>query len=191
MLDDILGIVFKTVYWLLVPAALLRFYMQWFRVPFRNPAGAFVCAMTDWLVLPLRRVIAGGQGLDWSSLVGAVLLELALAALFALITGRLAWSAPGMLAAVLLINGVFGLLTTILTLMMWITIACAVLSWVRAESAVADVLDALVAPWLKPIRRRMPMAGGFDLSPLVLIVLLQIGLLLVARGQGFALLALR
>jgi YggT family protein len=63
-------------------------------------------------------------------------------------------------------------------------IANAILSWVRTDSFVGDILDAIVSPWLKPIRRRMPMVGGFDLSPIVLLVLLQIGLVVVAYGQG-------
>lgn len=191
MLDEILGIVFKTVYWLLVPAALLRFYMQWVRIPFRNPVGAFICAMTDWLVLPLRRLIKGGLGFDWASLIAAGFVELGLSALFELAIGRLALFNSGAAAATWLLGGMFGLMTTILTLMLWLTVACAVLSWVRAESAAVDALDAIAAPWLKPIRRRLPMAGGFDLSPLVLIVALQIGLLLLSRGHVYALMLLR
>jgi YggT family protein len=62
-------------------------------------------------------------------------------------------------------------------------IANAVLSWVRADSFVGDILDAIVSPWLRPIRRRVPLVGGFDLSPIVLLVLLQIGLVVVDYGQ--------
>lgn len=191
MLDEILGILFKTAYWLLVPAALLRFYMQWVRVPFRNPVGAFICAVTDWLVLPLRRLLKGRFSLDWGSLAAAGILELGLAALFDIATGRLTLFKSGVMAALWLQNGAFGLATTILTLMLWLTVAGAVLSWVRVESLISDALDAITAPWLKPIRRRLPMVGGFDLSPLALIVMLQIMLLLVSRAQGLALVAWR
>ena len=31
-----------------------------------------------------------------------------------------------------------------------------------------------MAPWLSPIRRAVPLIGGIDLSPLVLLVLLQV-----------------
>ena len=191
MLEEILGIIFKAAYWLLVPAALLRFYMQWMRIPFRNPAGAFICAMTDWLVLPLRRVVKGGMGLDWASLVAAGLLEWGLAALFDLLSGRLALFKSSAALTGWLVSGGFGLLSTALTIMLWLTIVCALLSWVRADNPVVDVLDALAAPWLKPIRRRIPMVGGFDLSPLALIVLLQIALLVLARAQAYVLLMLR
>ena len=190
MLDEILGVIFKTAYWLLVPAALLRFYMQWVRITFRNPMGVFICAMTDWLVLPLRRILKGGFGLDWASLAAAAILELGLSALFDLATGKLLLFKSGILILAWLLNGMFGLMLTALTMMVWLTVACAILSWVRVDSSVSDALDAIAAPWLKPIRRRLPMVGGFDLSPLVLLVLLQIGMLLLARGQGYALTAL-
>lgn len=191
MFDEILGVVFKTAYWLLVPMALLRFYMQWVRVPFGNPVGKFICAMTDWLVLPLRRILKSSRSVDIASLVAACILELGLSALFALVTGKLFPVQSGVILGTWLANGLFGLITTVLTLMLWLTIAGAVLSWVRVDSPIADALDALTAPWLRPFRRRLPLVGGFDLSPLALLVLVQIGLLLLARGHGYVLMFMR
>ncbi len=54
---------------------LLRFYMQALRVSFRNPLGGFVVQATNWLVLPLRRVLPGLFGLDLSCLLPAYLLQ--------------------------------------------------------------------------------------------------------------------
>ena len=191
MLDDILGIIFKAAYWLLVPAALLRFYMQWRRIPFRNPLGSFVCAITDWLVLPLRRVLKGALGFDWASLAAAMMFEWGLAALFDVVSARFALFTSSAALTAWIVGGGFGLLTTAINMMIFITIIAAVLSWMRADNPLGDVLDALAAPWLRPIRRRLPMAGGFDLSPLVLIVLLQIALVILARVQTLVLMVLR
>ena len=191
MLDDILGIIFKAAYWLLVPAALLRFYMQWRRIPFRNPLGSFVCAITDWLVLPLRRVLKGALGFDWASLAAAMIFEWGLAALFDVVSARFALFTSSAALTVWIVSGAFGLLTTAINMMIFITIIAAVLSWMRADNPLGDVLDALAAPWLRPIRRRLPMMGGFDLSPLVLIVLLQIALVILARVQTLVLMVLR
>jgi YggT family protein len=179
--DEILAIVLRAVYWVLVPAALLRFYMQAVRAPFRNPIGQFVCAVTDWAVKPLRRILPGRGGYDWASLAAAFLFELLHGLLFDVLTLRMgifrgAWAAW-------LVGGVFGFLTGMFTVIMWCVIASAILSWVRVESMVADVLDAIVSPWLKPIRRRLPMVGGFDLSPLVLLILLQIALVMLSHAQ--------
>jgi YggT family protein len=55
-----------------------------------------------------------------------------------------------------------------------LVIVYAVLSWVQAGSPLASLVGRLVVPWLSPIRRVVPLVGGIDLSPLVLLVLLQV-----------------
>ena len=55
----------------------------------------------------------------------------------------------------------------------------AVLSWVQPGSPAMGMLDRLCSPVLKPVRRLLPPIGGVDLSVLVLIVLLQVGLILL------------
>ena len=63
---------------LLTGACLLRLYMQWQRVPFSNPVGALVFALTDWFIMPLRRLIPLVGGVDLSPLVVIVLAQVAL-----------------------------------------------------------------------------------------------------------------
>ena len=53
---------------------LLRFLMQWFRISFANQLGKFVVQLTNWLVIPLRRVLPGVFGVDLASLLPAMLL---------------------------------------------------------------------------------------------------------------------
>src|SRR5512134_3514649 len=53
----------------LVFMLLARFHFQWLRVPFRNPVGEFVLAITNWMVVPARRVIPGLAGLDLATLM--------------------------------------------------------------------------------------------------------------------------
>ena len=57
MLYQITSFLLDIVVGLFAGACLLRLYMQLQRVPFGNPVGRFVFAVTDWLVLPLRRVL--------------------------------------------------------------------------------------------------------------------------------------
>ena len=57
-------------------ACLMRLVMQWQRLPFQNPIGRFVFAVTDWLVMPLRRILPAVGRLDTSSLVAAWLMKL-------------------------------------------------------------------------------------------------------------------
>ena len=80
-------------------ALLLRFFMQAFRVSFANPLGHFVVQLTNWMVVPLRRVLPGVRGFDLASLLPAYLLQvLVLVALIGL-RGGLYLSVPGMLVA--------------------------------------------------------------------------------------------
>jgi YggT family protein len=58
------------------------------------------------------------------------------------------------------------------------------LSWVQTNSVLADVVERLVAPPLIPIRRVLPLVGGIDLSPLVLLVLLQVAAIVLGAIQG-------
>lgn len=183
MLASILYIVLSAIYWVLVPAALLRFYMQLVRAPFRNPVGRFICAVTDWIILPLRRVFRG-VGYDWASLIAGYAFVLALPLLMDVLLLRFSIFRSGTGIVLWLVGGVFGLLEAAIWVVFGTLLLYAVLSWVsRGESPIGDVLERLVGPWLRPIRRHMPLVGGFDLSPLVLCVLLQIALVVLGYTQ--------
>lgn len=188
MLSEILIIIVGAVYWLLAPAALQRFYMQRLSLSFRNPLGQFVRALTDWIVLPLRRIFKG-KGYDWASLIAAYLFELAYVFLKLLIVAGLAPFTTPLGVARWLVLAIFGLVITVIILMGVALFLYVVLSWVvpREGNPYAGMLDVMVAPWLKPIRRHMPLIGNVDLSPLVAGVLLQIAYLLVVYLQSMAL----
>src|SRR3954451_12925341 len=89
MFFQILALLLDVAAGLLGGACLLRLYMQWQKVPFGNPVGRFVFALTNWLVLPLRKVLPPVRRVDTASLVAAYLLELVQYALLWLLLGRL------------------------------------------------------------------------------------------------------
>ena len=80
---------------------------------------------------------------------------------------------------------IFWLIDTVLRLYIYAVIIGAVLSWLvgfgvvnrhnRFVYVVGDFFDRITEPALAPIRRIMPNLGGVDLSPLVLILLLEFG----------------
>jgi YggT family protein len=88
-------------------------------------------------------------------------------------------------------RALFWLLDTAISLYVWALIIGAVLSLLLAFSVldarnrlvwtVADFFYRVTEPALRPIRRRMPNLGGVDLSPLVLILLLQALRILLAE----------
>lgn len=166
---------------LLGGACLLRLYMQHQRVPFGNPVGRFVFALTDWLVLPLRRVIPAIRRWDTASLVAVYLIELAQFSLLWLLMGR----AGGLQLLPLL--ALFGVLRLLISGLTGLVIVYAILSWVRADSPITDVIERLCAPLLRPWRKMIPLVGGIDLSPLAFLVALQVAAIVLAYVQAAAL----
>jgi YggT family protein len=180
MFEPALRFLIDTAFGLIAYAFLLRFTMQWLRAPFRNPVGQAVVALTDWAVKPVRRVVPGFRGIDGSTLFLAWVAEFAWLCALALLVG------PGILSggtlAMFALLAVVELVKAMIWLLIIIVIVQAVLSWVAPDGPFAGVLNALTFRFLAPIRRRVPPLGGtLDLSPLVLIVALQLLLMLPVR----------
>lgn len=172
MLYKIVALLLEVVTGLLTSTCLLRLYMQHQRIPLSarsgNPLGRFVFALTDWIVLPLRRVIPALGRWDMASLLSAFLIQL--------VHFGILWSLNGFGATPLSIGvlALLGLVRLSLSGLTVIVLVYAVLSWVQTKSFLSDLMERLVTPALAPIRKVLPLVGGVDLSPLVLLVLLQI-----------------
>jgi YggT family protein len=116
-----------------------------------------------------------------ASLVAAFLLELAQFSLLWLM------STGGSYVSVLILAA-FGVLRLAISGLTGLVIVYAVLSWLQTRTVLSDVIERLCAPPLLPIRSVLPLVGGVDLSPLVLLVLLQVAALLLGGLQASALL---
>jgi YggT family protein len=163
---------------LLGGACLLRLYMQYQRIPFGNPVGRFVFALTDWLVLPLRKVLPAIGKVDTASIVAVFLVEVVEFALLALVAGRLGG------LAMLPVLALFGVVRLVISGLIGLVIVYAILSWVQADSPISDIIDRLCAPLLRPWRKIIPLVGGIDLSPLVFLVVLQVIWIVLANVQA-------
>jgi len=183
-MDQALKFLLDVVFSLLTYSFLLRFAMQWLRAPFRNPVGQAVTALTDWAVKPLRRVVPGLRGIDWSTLLLAWVAQYLWLVALALLVGGASFGGPA-LAVLALLAGI-ELLKAMLWLLIIVVIAQAILSWTAPDGPLAGVLNALTFRFLAPIRRVVPPLGGtLDLSPLILIVVIQLVLMLpIAWVEG-------
>jgi len=162
-------------------ALLARCFMQWARAPFRNPLGEFIFAVTDWAVKPARRLIPSAFGWDLPSLTLAWLTQALLHALMMLFSG----SGGFMLTAIgwVAVVAVFAVVRIAIYLLIGVVIVSALLSWVNPYAPLAPIFDAIARPFLRPLRRVIPLIGGVDLSPLALLLLLQILLTVLASAQ--------
>ena len=156
---------------------LLRFILQLVRANFYNPICQFTVKATQPLLKPLRRVIPPVGRWDVSSLVAAVLLQLAQYFLLTLLlSAASAWAWLPWLA-------LFGLARVAVSGLIGLLIVYAVMSWVQARSPLADVIARLCEPVLRPFRRIIPLVGGIDLSPLAVLVLLQVAMIVLGHLQ--------
>lgn len=181
MIVQILQFLLEVACGLVAGACLLRLYMQAQRIPFSNPIGQLVFALSDWLVMPLRKLIPNRSKYDLSSLAGALLVMLAQYVLVWLLLG-----AVGNPVMIVLL-ACFGLLRMVLTGLTGILIVYAILSWVQPQSPIAGVLYRLSEPLLRPLRKVIPLVGGVDLSVLAAIVILQVLMMVLGHLQLTAL----
>lgn len=168
----------ETILGLFSLALLLRFYLQLVRAPYRNPVSQFLCALTDFAVIPARRVIPGLWGMDLATLMLAWLCEvLQLVAVLAL-RGVDSDAASGAVLAAIAVLAAVKLLKMSIYILMVAVIVQAILSWVNPYSPIGPLLSSLTQPFLRPVQRYVPMVANVDLSPLVLIIVLQLILML-------------
>lgn len=169
MLDSILTLIIDTIAGVFGGVLLLRFWMQVVRVRPPVSVGQFTFQLTDWLVRPLRRLLPGVGGYDWASLIGAILVIILATALSLAVSSRFSPEALILLSILRFVQWVFyGL--------MGLIIIEAIFSWVNPHAPLAPFVRALNDPLMRPLRRVVPTIGNIDLTPLVALVLLQIGL---------------
>lgn len=171
-----------TLFFVLVAAALLRAWLNAARIAMWQQPGPFLLALTDWLVKPLRRGLPSvWQRSRWdvASLFAATLMA-GLHATVLVYMGSFSLTGSGVLPALLMAVPAIALkllLKAMLQTLLYLTLAYAVLSWLQPHAPVLFWLQRLLGPILQPIQRRIPLVGGVDLSALVFVVLLQIGLM--------------
>ena len=150
---------------------LLRFVLQLVRANFYNPLCQFIVKATQPLLKPLRRVIPSLFGLDMSSLVLAILVQLALMALTLLLT----YGTTGNFLQ-LLVWSIIGVTALFLKIFFFALIISVILSWVApgSHNPGAELVNQICEPALAPFRRLLPNLGGLDISPILAFMVLKL-----------------
>ena len=81
-----------------------------------------------------------------------------------------------------IVNFVFAVVSTLLTLVVWVIIANAFVSWLiafdvvnlrnRVVRNIVTFLYALTRPFMRPFRRVIPPLGGIDITPVIVIIII-------------------
>ena len=169
-LNDAAIFVIQTLGSLYLLIVLLRFILQLVRANFYNPLCQFAVKATQPLLKPLRRVIPSMFGLDMSSLVLALVVQMALFAVILLLSG---YSVDVRFLAPWALIGIFALFLKIL---FWAMIISVILSWVApgSHNPGAELVQQITEPVLAPFRRIIPNLGGLDISPIFAFIALQL-----------------
>jgi YggT family protein len=163
------------IFGLYIFAVLLRFLFQLVRADFYNPLCQAIVTVTNPPLRPLRRYVPSLAGLDTASILLLLVLQMANTLLVALVLGL----SPNPVG--LIVVAVAELLGKVVWTFIGAIIIQVILSWVSpgAYNPVSSVVHALTEPLLAPARRVLPPLGAIDLSPLVVILGLQLSQILV------------
>jgi YggT family protein len=183
-LAQTLTLIIKSLGGLFLLAVLLRFLLQAVRADFYNPVSQAIVKITAPVLLPFRRIIPGYRGIDFASLVLALVLNSAFTALLILIAGYI--PSIGIVVAWAFI----GLVGFFLKIYFWSLIISIVASFIAPFSGnpVLLIVYQILEPLYSRIRRIVPPMGGLDLSPIFIFLAINVVEIMVigtlGRGVG-------
>jgi YggT family protein len=145
---------------------LLRFWLPWLRADFRNPLAQGILKLTSPVIIPVRRVIPSFGRLDTATVLVAFIIQyLALMLILLILGGSAGFS-------IIATSALVKLVMLSVNLFMFAIFIRIVLSWVapgQYNPAIA-IITTLTEPLLAPVRRVIPTMGGFDISPIFVII---------------------
>ena len=174
---DALTFLVQVAFGLYILILMLRVMLQVFRADYYNPLTQFVVRFTEPVLAPLRRIVPRVGRIEGGALLVLLAAQMLEFWLISAIDGR----SPSF--GGLAVFSVAELLDLCTTVFFWAILIRVVLSWVNPgiRHPASDIIHSLTEPVLEPARRLLPAMGGFDLSPIVVLVGLQlVNLLLIA-----------
>jgi YggT family protein len=166
-----------TLFSLYIGVYLLRFLMQLVRANFRSQPGEAIMALTNPLIMPLRRVLPPIGKLDTATVLAILLLTAGKIAVLRLL-GSIPMPSP--LGWVQWLA--FDVTLSFLWVLFWCIVLAALIGFLTqgARTVVTELLHSISEPVLRPFRRYIPsFAGGFDLSYLWATIAIQALIILV------------
>jgi YggT family protein len=158
---DAIRYIVDTLFWLLLLAFVLRFLFQLVRADFRDPMADAIVRVTNWLILPLRRILPPIGKIDTATIIAVLLVACArTAAIFAL--SGYGFEDPLGFARITAVDLVQMILKVYLFAMLLYWIASFVSPGGYAPGI--RLLSQLCEPILRRVRRVIPPIGQIDFS---------------------------
>ena len=172
--DNPLIFLIDTLFDIYIAIVLLRFLLQQVGADFYNPISQFIVKVTQKPVIIARRIIPSVRGIDIASLALVILLIIIKLSILLALGGI----QPSITA--LLIRSLYDLVSLIFDIFIFAIFVQAILSWVNPDpyNPISALLNSLTRPILTPIKKRLPLMGGMDLSTIVALI----GLMFIKRS---------
>ncbi|WLD58259.1 YggT family protein [Salinispirillum sp. LH 10-3-1] len=170
---EILVLVLKTAFAIVLIATSARFLAQFGRPDPRNPIADTTIRISQPFMGPLRRVVPGVAGFDIS---GLVVIWAAQAILAALLMGLVYNNNPTDFLGPLLVGALFATLGLILEVLRWSMIIVAIGSWLAGgqPNPLLGFLAQMIEPFVAPFRKLNLQVGVLDLSYILAFMVLYI-----------------
>jgi YggT family protein len=181
MFASILHLIVYSLMSLFLVIVILRFLLQLVRADFYNPVSQAIVKITMPLLKPLRKIIPSVLGIDTASVVLIILVQLLTTIILCLIMGAMELILNPL---PLILWGVIGALTIVSSIFFWCMIISIIGSFVAPFShhPLLTLANQIINPLAAPIRKLIPPLGGvLDISPIIILLGLQIVNMLIAR----------
>jgi len=173
----------QTVFGLYLIAVMLRFILQVTRADFYNPVSQFLVKVTNPPLVPMRRLIPGILGIDVAAIVLMLILKVIEILLITMMSG-LSLSIIG-----IIMFAITGLLELLFNVFFFTILIQVIMSWVNpgGYNPTISLLYSINEPLLSRAKRILPPISGFDLSPIIVLVVLQLlSILIIAPLKDLA-----
>lgn len=159
----------RTLFELVIFVVMVRYFLQLFHANFFNPITQSLVKLTNPVLNPLRNVLPKSRRHDFASL----LVTLVLIVLMVWVLGLM--SVGHVSVAALLFNSLYFIFLLVTDLFFWTILMRAIASWIgNGRSPGVALLEDLTDPILRPVQKILPPLGGIDLSPLAVLIAIQV-----------------
>ena len=168
----------QTIFGIALLIVMLRFLLQLVKADFYNPASQLIVRATQPILAPMRRIIPGVGGIDLSSIVLMLVLQMVETGL---LKAMGAYALFNVSTAGLLVWAIADLVELATFVFIFSLIVQVILSWLSpgAYNPVVGLLYSFNEPILRPARRVLPSTSGLDFSPLIALIFLNLIQILV------------
>lgn len=159
---------------LVIFVLVLRFLIRATHTDWRNPIVMFIAKVTNPVCKPFAMVLPSHGRWDLAALGAAFTIQI----IFVFLIGWL--SARDFSLIFIFLSSLTEIINVLLDMLFWLIIIQIILSWIdQGRNPNLDIFRQLTAPILAPFQRLVPPMGGFDLSPIIAILVIKLAQILI------------